>query len=107
MSFRNQQGSTITDRMWTNLLEYPRMLRRVLVGLTHAIPRKAISGQLGRVASQSDRPYEVTKLGELLPVTTIELKLRGWIDDNPSIEFPLAKHHRSTNTRVSRHDRFY
>ena len=76
----------------------------MIVGLTHTTPRKeSVVRQpefLGRTA-----PDEVTKLGELLPVAAVELKLRGWVDDNPSIEFPLAEDHRSTYTRVFCHDR--
>lgn len=91
--------------MQTNLLEYPRVLRCALVGLTHAIPEKAISDPPTRATSKSHIPYEVAKLGEFLSVVTIEQKLRGWVDNNPSVKFPLAEHYCGTNTRIFPHDR--
>ena len=105
MDSHNQQGFTIAVGVRTNLLEYPRMLRCVFVGLIYAIPRKAFNGLPDRVPFQSYRPYKVTELGELLSVVTVELKLWGRVDDNPSVEFPVAEYYRCTNTWVSRHDR--
>ena len=105
MSFHNQRGLVVTNEIRANLLEYSRMLRCVFVGLTYAIPRKAFNGSPGRIASRSHVPYEITKFSELLFVVTIELELWGRVDDNPSIEFPLAEHYRGTNTRISRHNR--
>lgn len=82
------------------------MLRRVLVRPVQVFPTKAVSSLALRACRKEHKPYKITKLGELLFVSTVELEVRDWINDDPSIEFPLTKHYSSADTRIFGNDGF-